>query len=191
MFVYFYQVCLVIFLAQGILSPVLIIFSGVSWRRRSRKLEKLRRQIERLRGKEIKIDARYESILQSLPKLKPLKCKSCGAGVLLRQTETFCPNCHTRGDLPEDYAATVSLKSQSKGLLKSALKHWRAANVLTHPLLSWSFFLLIFIEPLVIFPTVLIGSNLFPDTWFDRAFESLGETAALVIMLPAFLGFIN
>jgi hypothetical protein len=92
--------------------------------------------------------------------------------------------------LPEDYSAATSLKSQVKSLLKSAVRHWRAANVLTYPLVGWIFFLLIFIEPLVLFPTVVIGSNAFPDTWIDSAFKSLGETTTFLIMLSAFFGFI-
>ena len=84
----------------------------------------------------------------------------------------------------------MTLKSEVKGLLKSALRHWRVANLLTNRLVGWLFFLLIFIEPLVLFPAVIIGSNLFPGTWFDRAFEALGERTTFPVMLSAFFGFI-
>ncbi len=190
MFAYFYQVCLVIFLLQGISTPLLVVIAGVVWRRQSRRLESLKKELGLARLKEIKSDERLEAILKGLPKLRPLNCGDCGGSLLLRETETLCPYCGARGDVPEDYAAAVSLKSQVKALLKSALRHWRVANVLTYPLVGWLFFLFIFAEPLVLFPTVVIGSNLFPDTQFDRAFEALGETTAFLVMLSAFFGFI-
>ena len=37
---------------------------------------------------------------------------------------------------------------------------------------------------------MLIGSDLYPDTWFDRAFKTLGESWTFLIMLLAFFGFI-
>ncbi len=190
MFAYFYQVCLVIFLLQGISIPFLLIISGVLWWKQSQRIESLKKELELTRRKEIKSDQIFESILNGLPKLRPLNCGNCGGSVLLRETETLCPYCQARGDLPEDYAAAVSLKSQVKSLLKSAVRHWRVANVLTYPPVRWIFFLLIFIEPLVLFPTVVIGSNVFPNTWIDKTFEALGETTSFLIMLSAFFGFI-
>jgi hypothetical protein len=49
---------------------------------------------------------------------------------------------------------------------------------------------MIFAEPFVLFPVVLIGSNTFKDTWADKALESLGETASFFVILAAFLGFV-
>jgi len=49
---------------------------------------------------------------------------------------------------------------------------------------------MIFAGPFVLFPVVLVGSNLFRDTWADRGLKSLGETAGFLVMLAAFLGFI-
>jgi Zn finger protein HypA/HybF involved in hydrogenase expression len=190
MFAYFYQVCILIFLLQGISIPFLLMISGVLWRKQSQQLESLKGELELTRRKNIKSDQIFESILNGLPKLRPLNCGNCGGSLLLQETETFCPYCHARGDLPEDYAAAVSLKSQIKSLLKSAVRHWRVANVLTYPPVGWIFFLLIFIEPLVLLPTVIIGSNVFPNTWIDKAFEALGETTSFLVMLSAFFGFI-
>jgi hypothetical protein len=42
----------------------------------------------------------------------------------------------------------------------------------------------------VLFPVVLIGSNLYPEAWVDRVFGALGETVGFLVMLSAFLGFI-
>ena len=190
MFVYLYHVCLVIFLLQGIATPFLLVISGLLWWKQSRQLESLKKELDLSRQKVIKPARIFELILNKLPKLRPLNCINCGAGVLLQTTATFCPHCHARNDLPEDYAAAISLKSQVRSLLKSAIRHWRVANVLTYPPVGWLFFLLIFIEPLVLFPVVLIGSNRFPNTWVDAAFIALGEKTAFLVMLSAFFGFI-
>lgn len=92
-------------------------------------------------SQKIKSGSISDLILKGLPKLKPLNCRNCGTGVLLKETETLCPNCETRGELPEDYAAAVSLRTEVKKLFKSAIRHWRVANILTFPLVSWIFFL--------------------------------------------------
>jgi Zn finger protein HypA/HybF involved in hydrogenase expression len=117
-------------------------------------------------------------------------CGNCGGSVLLKEDATVCPYCGTRGELPEDYAATGSLRAEIKRLLKSAVRHWRAANVLTLPIVGWFFFLMIFVEPFVLFPVALIGSNLYGDTWFDKAFVSIGESASFLVVLCAFFGFV-
>jgi len=167
-----------------------MVGSAFLWWRQSQRLSALKKELELSRKKEIKSDNIFELILKGLPKLRPLNCINCGAGVLLQKTGTFCPHCHARADLPADYATAVSLRSKVKSLVKSAIRHWRVAKLLTNPVVRWIFFLLIFAEPLVLFPTVLIGSNVFPDTWVDEAFVALGETTSFLIMLAAFFGFI-
>ncbi len=190
MFYYFYQVCIAVFLVQGVSIPFLVALSGRLWWRQSRRLEVLKSELKVAPSREFKPGEIPELILKSLPKLKPLKCVNCGGGVLLRETETFCPYCETRGPLPEDYAEANALRSEVGKLYASAVRHWRAANVLTFRPARRFFLLMIFAEPLVIFPVVLVGSNLFRDTWADRSLESLGETASLFVMLAAFLGFV-
>ena len=49
---------------------------------------------------------------------------------------------------------------------------------------------MIFAEPLVLFPCVLIGSNVYPNTKFDRLFASLPPTVGALVMGAAFLGFV-
>lgn len=190
MFYYFYQVCVAVFLAQGVSIPLLLALSGWLWWRQSRRLESLRAGLEVSPSKDFKPRDIPELILKSLPVLKPLKCANCGGNVLLRESETFCPYCETRADAPEDYAAASALKSEVRKIYASAVRHWRVANLLTFRPARWLFVLLIFAEPFVLFPAVLIGGNLFRDTWADRALSALGETASFVVMLAAFLGFI-
>jgi hypothetical protein len=190
MLAYFYQVCIVIFLLQGLSLPFLVVLSGVIWWKQNQRLESLKKQLTPSKWSKSQAVSNSESILQSLPKFKPLTCVNCGGGILLRDIETFCAHCQTQGDLPEDYSVEGSVRSEVKGLLKSAIRHWRVANVLTFPPVGWIFFMMILIEPLVLFPTVLIGSNLFSDIWIDRAFVSLGSTVSFFLVLPAFLGFV-
>jgi Zn finger protein HypA/HybF involved in hydrogenase expression len=190
MFYYFYQICVAVFLVQGVSVPVLLALSGWLWRGQSRRLESLKGELKVPAARGLKPGEVPELILKSLPKLKPLSCASCGGAVLLRETETFCPYCETRGAAPEDYAEATALRSEVGRLYASAVRHWRAANLLTFRPARWLFLLLVFAEPFVLFPAVLVGGNLFRDTWADRGLESLGETASFFVMLSAFLGFV-
>jgi hypothetical protein len=190
MFYYFYQICIAVFLVQGVSIPFLVAFSGWLWRRQSRRLEGLKGELKVPPSRGLKPGEIPELILKSLPKLKPLSCVNCGGSVLLREPETFCPYCETRGPLPEDYAEANALRSEVRKLYASAVRYWRAANALTFRPARMLFVLMIFAEPFVLFPVVLIGSNTFKDTWADRALESLGETASFFVMLAAFLGFV-
>ena len=189
MFLHIYQISLAVFLLQGILTPLLVIAAGIMWSRQNARLTELEREVHDAKSKN-KTAGRLESMIDRLPKLKPLNCISCGAGILLHPSETLCPNCGAEGPLPTDYAAAVSLKSLFAGLVRSAMRYWRLANFLTHPMSRWAFFLMIFVEPLVLFPVVLVGSDLYPDTWFDRAFKTLGESWTFLIVLSAFFGYI-
>ncbi len=190
MFAYFYQFCLVVFLLQGFALPLLPAVSGALWWRLSRRLEALRQELRADRRKATETDEAFGRMLERLPKLRPLNCESCGGAVLLRREATVCPYCGARGRPPEDYAAALKLKSEAEGLLKSAVRNWRVANLLTKPLARWTFLLLIFAEPLILFPAVVIGSNVFPDAPVDRAFAALGEGWGFLLMLSSLLGFV-
>jgi Zn finger protein HypA/HybF involved in hydrogenase expression len=188
MFYYFYQICIAVFLAQGVSVPLLLALSGRLWWKQSKRLEALKGELKVAR--EIRAGEIPELILKSLPVLKPLSCASCGGILLLQETETRCPYCEARGPLPEDYAEATALRSEVRKLYASAARHWRAADLLTFRPARLLFVLLIFAEPFVIFPAVLVGGNLYGDTWADRALESMGETAGFFVMLAAFLGFV-
>lgn len=190
MFYYFYLVCVTVFLAQGVSIPLLLALSGWLLQRQNRRLESLRAELEVSPSKGVSPRDIPELILKGLPVLKPLKCANCGGNVLLRESETVCPYCETRAGALEDYAAAGPLKAEVKKIYASAVRHWRVANLLTFRPTRWLFLSMIFAEPLVIFPAVLIGSSLFRDTWADRALESLGETASFFVGIAAFLGFI-
>ncbi len=190
MFAYFYQLCATVFMLQGISLPLLVIISGILAWKQNHKLERLKRELHIERGKKLTASEISELMLKSLPQLKPLNCVNCGAGILLKERETLCTRCETRGELPQDYAQAAALKWEVRRLFRSAVRHWRIANILTRPAVGWLFFLMIFAEPLVIFPVTLIGSNMFPDTWIDRTLKAFGEDLSFLIMLFAFFGFV-
>ena len=138
--------------------------------------------------KNIKSSDISEQILENLPKLKPLKRINCGSGVLLKETETLCAYCGTRGDLPEDYAVAVSLKQEAKESLKSAERHWRVANILTFPLLNRLFICLGVILPLAALLIGSLGGNFLNDLIYN---SSLDPVLATLIHLLAIAGVIN
>ena len=188
MFLLVYQICVAIFLLQGILLPILVLGAGIAWYRQARRVESLRKKL-RLEPAEPAAEL-PETLLAGLPKLAPLNCRHCGGAILLRDRDIICPSCQQTGELPPDYAAAMSLKAGAVGLLKRALANWRVANVVTHPVSRWSYRLMIFVEPLVLFPVVLIGSNVFPNAPVDHLFGRLNPTVGFVLMLAAFLGFV-
>src|ERR1051325_3573661 len=156
MFRYFYQVCVALFLAQGVSIPLLLILSGRLWWKQGKRLDGLKSELKDSRPKGAK-PPDIPELIKSLPALKPLNCANCGGSVVLRETETFCPYCETRAPAPEDYAAAGALKSEVKKIYASAVRNWRAANALTFRPARLFFLLMIFAEPLVIFPAVLVG----------------------------------
>jgi len=183
---YLYQSYVVISLLEGISLPFLIIiFRTLSVRHRRRRA-KLKKELDVVRGRKTKTVEISRLIEDDLPKLRPLKCRACGAGVLLKASETFCPHCETRGSLPEDYAAAVSLRPEVKKLLKSAVGHWRVANVLTLPLLTGLFISLGVAGPLLaLFLPVIIQTTYgtLPVTVADTLMASLGTPLDGVVYL--------
>ena len=148
---YFYQTCVVIALLQGISLPlVVLVFRSLSRRQRqeSAVLKAELNLVRGVRGRSSSTDI-SKLIHDDLPRLQPLNCAACGAGVLLKETGTLCPHCETTGSLPEDYAAAVSLRTEVTKLLKSAVRHWRVANILTLPLITGSLIALGVLEPLL------------------------------------------
>jgi hypothetical protein len=188
-FWYVYQVGVVVFFVQGLAIPFLLLASGILWRRQNRRLDALRPQMKRTLRPNARKDGPVEQVLESLPKLRPLNCLNCAGAVLLWDTEAVCPSCGVHTDLPEDYAATASLRHQVGEVLKSALAHWRVARFLTHPATRAGLGLLALFE-FLLFPLVLIGAETYGESWLDPVLEGLGETGVLVVGIPAFLGFI-
>ncbi len=184
--VYFYQSCVVISLLQGFSLPFLIIiFRSLSLRHRQNRAN-LKKELNVVRGHKTKSTEISRLIQNNLPKLQPLKCDTCGAGVLLKETETFCPHCETQGILPEDYAMAVSLRLEVKKLFKSAIRNWRVANILTLPFVIGLFISLGVIEPLLaLFLPVIITttSGTLPNTLADTLMASLGTPLDGIVYL--------
>ena len=186
MFRQVYEVGLAVFLLQGVLIPVLLFLAGTLWFRQMARLSGLERELTGERKQHRKTLA---SLLDLVPKLQPLNCGNCGSAVALEVDSATCTRCDSAAELPRDYVATVKLRRTMRQLTGAATRHWLLARVLTSAPVRWFFFLMIFGEPLI-FMIVVIGSETYRDTFFDRALEGVGETWAFALMIMAFAGFI-
>jgi|GEM_PF-2097199 len=185
-----YQLCALVFLGQGLALPIIALISGRAWWRQASELEALSKQAAvpaRASGKEREED--LPRLLAHLPKLAPLQCQSCGAGLRLGEHEAVCSHCSTRRALPEDYAALARLKPLCVRLIARANRHVRLANALQHTVTRTFFRAMIFVEPILL-GVVLFGAKAFPESAVDRALEAAGEGLSMVVMMMAFLGFI-
>ena len=186
MFRQVYEVSLAVFLLQGVLIPVLLLLAGTLWFRQMARLSGLERELAGERKQHRKTLA---SLLELVPKLQPLNCANCGSAVALEVDSATCTSCDSAAELPRDYVATVMLRRTMRQVTGAATRHWMLARVLTSAPVRWFFFLMIFGEPLI-FMIVVIGSETYRDTSFDRALEGMGEAWALTVMLLGFAGFI-
>jgi Zn finger protein HypA/HybF involved in hydrogenase expression len=179
-------------LLQGFSLPFVIVIFRVLSRRQRQARANLKKELDSVRGSKTKSDE-IANLIQNLPKLRPLNCDACGAAVLLKETETFCPHCETRSGLPEDYAVAVSLGREVKKSLKSAVRHWRLANILTIPLLTGLFISLGIIEPLLalMLPVIISnGGGTLPNTLADTLMISLGTPLDGIVYLFWICGII-
>jgi hypothetical protein len=77
------------------------------------------------------------------PKLKPLNCPNCGAGVPLRDQKMSCPNCETSFPVPREYEEIRLFRNEAEKKLKKATGYWNWAVFLTSPWISRGIFLLL------------------------------------------------
>ncbi len=170
-----FNVCESIYRAQGTLLPFLGVGLGFLSAAGTSELLDLykrfdsdrKRRKSRKRKTQNGEDATPEAALEALPKIQPLNCAKCGAGVLLGETETHCPSCGTRGTVPEDYRQAALLKAQAAREIRRASLHWRVARALSHPAPGAIFFWLVFVE-LGVLATIALGSFYFG---WDPAFS--------------------
>ena len=189
---YFYQACVLIALLQGLSLPfVIVVFRRLS-RRQRQESAGLKGELDRARGGH-KHNRRLKDVSQlihdDLPRFQPLNCEACGAGVLLKETGTLCPHCEAKGSMPEDYTAAVSLRTEVKKLLKSAVRHWRVANILTLPLVTGSLIALGVFEPLLaLLLTALVQTR--GDTLAEKLIASLGTPLDSLVYLFLIFGIV-
>lgn len=69
----------------------------------------------------------------SLPRLAPLTCGSCGGTMPLRPDALSCPFCGARATPPADYLRTLELRKQTAATLRRAVRGWRITRVVV----SW------------------------------------------------------
>ena len=186
MFRLIYEAGLALFLLQGVSIPILLLVAGIAWFRQMSRLSVVQKALARDRKRHGRT---LESLLDRVPKLRPLNCANCGSPVALGPSSSTCTGCRSVSELPEDFRATIALRRTLSRLSTAAIRHWRVARLMTARPVRWLFVLMIFGEPLLLV-LVLVGSNTYRDTYFDRAFESIGEDWALALMILAFAGFI-
>ena len=186
MFRQIYETSLAVFLLQGVSIPILLLVAGTQWFRQMSRLSVVEKALARDRKRHGKTLA---SLLDRVPKLRPLNCANCGSPLALERSSTTCTSCRSVSDPPEDYRATLALRRTLARLSTAAIRHWRVARILTSLPVRWFFFLMIFGEPLL-FVVVLIGAGTYRDSWFDPALEAIGEAWGIALMIMAFGGFI-
>lgn len=104
---------------SGLLAVLMIILGYIL--ARSAKVGRLARAADVVSGKE------------NVPKLAPLECESCGAGLPLQSGQTTCPGCGTPFTLPPDYVAVQNLRARSAETLKKAEQNWRRVQFVSSP----------------------------------------------------------
>ena len=186
MFRQIYEAGLGLFLLQGVSIPILLLVAGIAWYRQISRLSVVKKALVRDRKRHGRT---LESMLDVVPKLRPLNCANCGSPLALGESSATCTGCRSVSELPEDFRATMALRRTLSRLSTAAIRHWRVARLITAAPVRWFFVLMIFGEPLL-FVLVLVGANTHRDTYFDRAFERIGEGWAFALMLMAIPGFI-
>lgn len=186
MFRQVYEIGLAIFLFQGVLIPILLIVAGIAWYRQVSRLNAMEKALDRDRRREAK---GVEALLDSMPKLDPLQCDSCGSPVAFEARSARCISCETSAELPADYRATIALRRALDRISAAAIRDWRIARLLTSLPVRWLFRLMIVAEPLL-FVLVMIGAATFDDTIFDRFFVWLPNELETALATLAICGFI-
>lgn len=64
----------------------------------------------------------------NLPKLKPINCQNCGAGVPLQENEMICPNCGTKSKVPENYFDVAHARQAINGKIRDAATYLKRAD---------------------------------------------------------------
>lgn len=180
------EIGLIVFFAQGALLLPLIAWAGFSWFRRMARLAALEKEL----GEDRKESERtLAKLLKRLPHLQPLSCANCGGALALDPAATICTRCHATAPVPADYAATIALRGRLGGLTRAALRQWLLARILISFPVRAFFFVMIFVEPLLLL-LVLIGGVEYQDTIMESVLEAIGETWGLVLGILSFGAFI-
>jgi hypothetical protein len=186
MFRLVYEAAAAVFLLQAVLIPLLLVVFGAAWFRQTSRLAAMKRLVG---GEGKRKEKRLSALLEAVPKLQPLTCPPCGSPMVLEEQSARCIGCDSLAALPDDYRATRNLRRRLPRLATAAIRHWRAARILTATPVRWLLWLMILSPPLL-FVIVLIGAGTYRDTFLDRAIDSIGEGWALALTLFALAAFI-
>ena len=191
MYPYWYQACVLLLYAQAIIMPFIMVWTFWLTRRQDCRLLALQKEMRLAQGKRLSMDGPAGSLLGKLPKFQPLHCPKCGAGMLLGTEEVICPSCQHRDEVPKDYAVAISLKQKLGKMQRSALWHWRLANLLTLPGITKALAVIALAEPFVIVPTILSAADHPPDVWVVRALLPYMDKHYGLVELTAAVGLIS
>ena len=186
MFRLVYEAAATLFFLQVVLVPLLMVAFGAAWFRQASRLAAMKRLVG---GEKRRKEKRISALLEAVPKLEPLTCAPCGSPMVLEEKSARCIGCASLAALPEDYRATRRLRRRLPRLAAAAVRHWRAARILTATPVRWLLWLMM-LSPLLLFAIILVGAGTWNDTFVDRAIESIGEGWTLVITLFALAAFI-
>lgn len=148
---------------------------------------------ERAEKTERKIGKLPPIIADRLPKLQPINCANCGAGVPLREAEMVCPSCGTKSATPESYFDVARTRKEVNEKIRQAAAYIRKARFLVS---NWARYatLLFAIWLVVTLIAVLIlfnNGNLEPyQTYFSsKAFFALGSVSNCFWVVSLLFGF--
>lgn len=70
-------------------------------------------------------------VADNLPKLKPINCQNCGAGIPLQENEMICPNCGTKSKAPENYFDVAHAREAINSKIRDAATYLKSADWLS------------------------------------------------------------
>lgn len=135
----------------------------------------------------------------NMPKLKPINCQNCGAGVPLSENEMICPNCGTKSQTPENYFDFAHAREAINGKIRVAATYlnradWLASNrvrLAIGLLVLWLSF------SLVMFFVLSYNGNFEPyQSWFKanaivKMISKLAVVTYLFWIFSLLLGFLS
>ncbi|HQU85491.1 MAG TPA: hypothetical protein PKY59_20320 [Pyrinomonadaceae bacterium] len=128
---------------------------------------------------ETETDEKVIKTQDELPKIQPLNCPACGAGVPLHEEKMSCPHCATVFPVPSEYEEIRIFRNEAAEKLQKAENYWKWASIFSS---RWVSFLIILLAFWLIatIPIIYLGrhqivlSEIFPFLKKAAGFFGLG-----------------
>ncbi|HEX8250614.1 MAG TPA: hypothetical protein VF599_20745 [Pyrinomonadaceae bacterium] len=146
-----------------------------------------------------KTGAAVESISEdNLPRLAPINCRHCGAGVPLRANEMTCPNCGAKTSAPENYFDVACARGEINEKIRAAAVYLERARFISS---NWIRYATALLAAWLAFSfaaaLVLINKGNFKpyQTYLSanallKAFSALGSFSNWFWVISLFFGFV-